>query len=147
MNLIERINADLGLAMKAGDAVKTGVLRLLKSSLKNEQIKIGHDLDDQNVVRVLAREAKQRRDSIEAYESGNRNDLAAVEQAELEIIELYLPQAMGSDELAKLVDQVIADMGASGLAQMGQVIGRVIGITNGRADGSEVSRLVRDKLK
>jgi uncharacterized protein YqeY len=94
MTLSEQLTADLGDSMKAGNSAKTGVLRLLKSSLKNEQIKLGHELGDDEVLKVLQREAKQRRDSIDQYQTAGRSDLVAIEEAELAILQTYLPQAM-----------------------------------------------------
>lgn len=146
MSLIEQIEADLATAMKLGDTVGTGILRLLKNSLKNEQIKSGHELSDEETLKVLAREAKQRRDSIEAYKKGGRDDLVAEESAELEVIERYRPRGMEADELARLVDRVIAETKATDRTQTGRVIGLVMGLAKGRADGGEVARMVRERL-
>ncbi len=146
MNLISKIEADLSAAMKSGDSVCTGVLRLLKNSLKNEQIKLGHELSDDEVSKVLAKEAKQRRDSIDAYTKAERPDLVEVEEEERRIIAEYLPQPMDDAELTKLIDQVISDTGAQGLAQMGAVIGAVMSKTAGRAEGATVSQLVKQRL-
>ncbi len=132
--------------MKAQDSAQTAVLRLLKSGLKNEQIKLGHELSDEEAGKVLAREAKQRRDSIDAYQKAGRSELAAAEQAELKVIEGYLPKQMDEAELAKLVAEVIQQTGATGPAQIGQVIGAVMQKAAGQADGAAVSALVRQKL-
>ena len=146
MALPTQIDQDLATSMKEGVVARTAVLRLVKSSLKNEQIKLGHELSEAEALKVLQREAKQRKDSIEQYRAGNRADLAESEQHELTIIEAYLPQQMSPDELEQLVDSVIAETNATGVAQMGAVIGAVLARAKGRADGAAVSQLVRQKL-
>lgn len=146
MSLTEQLTEAMKEAMKAGDAERTGVIRLLRGSMKNEEIKLGHPLDDDEATKVLVREAKQRRDSIEAYRSAGREDLASNEERELVVISEYLPQAMDEAELAKVVDSVIAETGASDMKQMGAVIGAVVKQVGARADGGTVSRLVRERL-
>ena len=132
--------------MKAGDAERTGVVRLLRGAMKNEEIKAGHELSEDEALKVLQREAKQRRDSIEAYGSAGRADLAAHEEAELAVIKSYLPAVMSDEELAKVVDEAIAETGATDAKQMGAVIGAVMKKVGARADGGVVSKLVREKL-
>jgi len=133
-------------SMMAGDAQRTGALRLLRGALKNEEIKTGHELDEAAMLKVLQREAKQRRDSIEAFRSAGREDLIATEEQELAVIAGYLPEAMSEDELAKVVDSVVAELGASGPAAMGQVMGAVMKRVGAAADGGMVSRLVKARL-
>jgi len=145
MALQDQIDTDLATSMKEGMAARTTVLRLIKSSLKNEQIKLGHEPAEAEALKVLQREAKQRKDSITQYQQGGRTDLAESEQAELAIIEGYLPDQMGPDELSRLVDSVISETGATP-TQMGMVIGAVLQRAGGRADGTAVSQLVRQKL-
>lgn len=146
MSVATRIDQDLTTAMRDSNASRLAVLRLLKSSLKNEQIKLGHELSEAEANKVLAREAKQRRDSVEAYKQGARDDLAKSEEAELAIIADYLPAQMDDAELAKLVDQAIAETDATSMAQMGAVIGKVMQLAGGSADGGSVSRMVKEKL-
>lgn len=146
MSLSERVQSDLTAAMKEQNAPLVAVLRLVKSSLKNEEIKLGHALSDDEVLKVLQHEAKQRKDSITAYNEGGRKDLADAEQAELDLISDYLPKQIGEAELTRIVDEVIAETGANSLAQMGAVIGKVMQITAGAADGGTVSAVVRQKL-
>lgn len=143
----QQIDQDLTTSMKEGVAARTSVLRLLKASMQNEQIKLGHELSEAEVVKVLQREAKQRRDSIEQYRSGGRDDLADSEQHELDVIKAYLPDQMSEEELAGVVDAVITELGAEGLSQMGVVMGVVMKRANGRADGAAVSALVRTRLQ
>lgn len=144
--MLEKIDADLKAAMQAGDSEKVAVLRLLKSALHNQKINLGHDLTDAEAVVALEKEAKQRRDSIEAYEKADRQDLADPEKAELSIIQSYLPEKMGEEELAKLVDEAIAETGANSPAQMGQVIAKVREKAAGQADGAMIASLVKAKL-
>lgn len=146
MNLTETIKTDAMKAMKEQDSARTAVLRLLISGFKNEEIKLGHELSEEETVKVLQKEAKQRRDSIEAYSKANRPELAEAEQAELEIITSYLPQQMSEEEIGKIVDQVIAETGATDTSQMGTVIGAAMKQIAGKADGASVSKVVRQKL-
>ena len=146
MSTIDNLTRDMASSMKAGDAVKTGTLRLLRGAMKNEEIKLGHPLEDDEAVKVLQREAKQRRDSIEAYRKAGREDLAAVEEAELKVVSEYLPEAMSVDELKGVVDEMIKEQGASDMKQMGAVIGAVMGRVGAKADGGTVARLVRERL-
>ncbi len=146
MNTSEQITEDMKTSMKAGEAERTGVLRLLRSAFKNEEIKQGAPLDEAGVIKVLTREAKQRRDSIAAYETAGRQDLADTEQAELAIIQTYLPEAMTESELEGVVDKVIAEVGATSMAQMGQVIGAVMKEVGAKAEGGAVSAMVKRRL-
>ncbi len=146
MTITEQLMADVATSMKAGDATRTGVLRLLRGSMKNEEIKLGHPLEDAEALKVLQREAKQRRDSIEQYEAASRADLANIERAELDIILTYLPKAMSEAELATIVDEVIAQVGATDMKQLGAVIGAVMARVGAQAEGGAVSQLVRAKL-
>ena len=146
MSLVEQITADMTAAMKSQDEARTAVLRLLKTALQNERIKVGHDLSDEEAVKVVQQQAKQRRDSIEAYGKANRPELADEEAKELEIISHYLPKQMDESELNTIIDQVVSETGASGSAQMGMVMGKVMQAVAGKADGGTVSRLVKEKL-
>jgi uncharacterized protein YqeY len=147
MSLIEQLDQDLTTSMKEGVASRTAVLRLIKSSLKNEQIKLGHELTEPETLKVLQREAKQRKDSIQQFNDAGRTDLAESEEHELEIIQSYLPQQMTEAELSQLVDQVATDTNATSPAEMGVVIGAVMQQAAGRADGAMVARLVKQRLQ
>ena len=146
MALTEKISSDLAHALREGDTARVGVLRLLLSSLKNEQIKQGQELDEGSALKVLQREAKQRRDSIAAYREADRSDLVDFEQAELKIIEDYLPTGMPEAEIDQLIEEVISEVGAGDMKQMGVVIGAVLQRAGGRADGAMVSQKVRQRL-
>jgi uncharacterized protein YqeY len=146
MDLIDQLESDLAEAMKLRDEVRTTTLRLLKSALKNYQIELGHDLTMQEALSVLQKEAKKHQDSIKQYEDAKREDLANEEKAELDVIEKYLPEQMSKDEVEKAVDSAIAELGATGPADMGKVIGLVRQKTEGQADGSMIAELAKQKL-
>jgi uncharacterized protein YqeY len=146
MDLIDQLESDLAEAMKLRDEVRTTTLRLLKSALKNYQIELGHDLTMQEALSVLQKEAKKHQDSIKQYEDAKREDLANEEKAELDIIEKYLPEQISQDEVEKAVDSAIAELGATGPADMGKVIGLVRQKTEGQADGSMIAELAKQKL-
>lgn len=144
MNLAQQLTSDMQEALKAGETERLGTLRLLRSALANEKIKLGHEPDDDEALKVLQREAKQRRDSIEQYRAADRNDLATKEESELVLIEGYLPEALSEGELTKIVDSAVVVAGPD--AQMGQVMNVVMAQVGARADGGTVSRLVRERL-
>ena len=149
MTLEERIDSDLKDAMRAKDASKLGVLRMLKSALKYAAIaKSGAEaqLTKAEAAQVVRKQAKQREDSIESFEKGGRAELAAKEKEELSILNAYLPQAMSSDELTKVVRETIAETGARSKAQMGGVMKALQAKVAGRADGKTLSQEVSRQL-
>jgi uncharacterized protein len=149
MKIQERIDSDLKESMRAKNASKVGVLRMLKSALKYAAIaKSGSDaeLSDAEAAQVIRKQAKQRQDSIESFEKGGRAELAAKEKEELSILNAYLPKAMSPDELAALVRQTIAEVGASSKAQMGAVMKTLQARVAGRADGKTLSQEVQRQL-
>lgn len=147
MALKDRLSDDLKDAMRQRDAKRRDTLRLLLSAIRYEEIARKGDLDDEAVTQTLSKQAQQRRDSIEAYEKGERPDLVAQEQAELEIIRAYLPEPMSADEVGAIVQAAIADAGATGPQDMGKVMGRIMPQVRGRADGKQVSALVQERLR
>jgi len=149
MTFQERIDSDLKDAMKARQAERLGVLRMLKSALKNAAIEkygVTGQLDDTEAMAVLRKQAKQRQDSIESFQKGNRPELAAKEKNELEILGEYLPKQLGPEEIAKLVGEAIAEAGATSKAQMGAVMKLVQAKAAGRADGKALSQEVQRQL-
>jgi uncharacterized protein YqeY len=149
MTLPERIDSDLKDAMRAKDAVRLSVLRMLKSALKYSAIeKAGAESqpDDADAVQVIRKQVKQRQDSIEQFEKGGRPELAAKETTELAILTAYLPQGLAADELAKIVQETIAELGATSKAQMGAVMKALQGKVAGRADGKTLSQEVQRQL-
>lgn len=147
MTLTEQIDIDLKEAMKAQKPDLLSLLRMLKAAIKNSEIALGHPATEQEVLAVLEKQAKQRRDSIAQYKDGGRADLAEKEASELAIIEKYLPDKMPIEELELLVAEAIADLAATSLADTGKVIQAVMGRANGAADGKTVSEIVRKKLQ
>ena len=149
MTLQERIDSDLKDAMRAKDAARLGVLRMLKSALKYSAIeKSGAEaqLDDAEATQVIRKQVKQRQDSIESFEKGGRPELAAKEKDELAILQAYLPQGLKADELAKVVGETISELGATSRAQMGAVMKALQGKIAGRADGKTLSQEVQRQL-
>src|SRR5216117_3273396 len=149
MSLQKRIDEDLKDAMRAKDAARLSVLRLLKAALKNATIeKVGADgeLDDADAIAVIRKQVKQRQDSIESFEKGGRPELAAKEKEELSILQSYLPQAMSADEISKVVQETITEVGASSKAQMGAVMKALQAKVAGRADGKTLSAEVQQQL-
>ncbi len=150
MALAERVDTDLKDAMRAKDATKLGVLRMLKSALKYAAIeKSGAEaeLNDAEAAQVVRKQAKQRQDSIESFEKGGRAELAAKEKEELSILQAYLPQGMSVDELAKVVRDTIAEVGATSKAEMGAVMKALQEKVAGRADGKTLSQEVQRQLR
>ena len=149
MTLQQRVDSDLKEAMRAKDAMKLGVLRMLKSALKYAAIAksdADSDLSDTEAVQVIRKQAKQRQDSIESFEKGGRAELVAKEKEELAILNGYLPQGMSSDELAKVVRETISELGATSKAQMGAVMKTLQEKVGGRADGKTLSGEVQKQL-
>jgi uncharacterized protein YqeY len=147
MNLKEQIIADVTIAMKAKDAARTSTLRMLKAAIVNRQIEKGGELDDEELMKLLRSQVKQRRDSVEQYEKGGRQDLVDKERAEIAVIEGYLPQAASQEEIDKAVAAAIAETGATSMKEMGAVMKAVMPRLAGKnADGRAVSETVKKKL-
>ena len=146
--LKERLRADLNTAMRARDQVRMRTLRMALTSITNEEVAgaAARDLTDDEIVKVLTREARKRREAAEAFSAAGRSDQAAAERAEGEDLAEYLPAQLSDDELAALVDAAIAETGASGMASMGQVMKTVTPRVAGRADGARVAAEVRRRL-
>ena len=142
MSLRERLKTDLYQAMKDRDRTRVSVLRLLRSAVGYEEIEKKKELDDEAVIAVISRGARQRRESIEMYRQGNRPELAEKEEAELALIQEYLPAQLGEEELEKLALKVVQEVGASGPGDKGKVMGRLMGQVKGKADGSVVNKVV-----
>ena len=147
MSLSKQIVADLTAAMKAQDAARTSTLRMVKAAMMNRQIEQGSELSDDDMQKLLRSLVKQRRDSIEQYEKGGRQELADKEKAEIAVIETYLPQAASQDEIDQAVAAAIAETGASSMKDMGKVMKAVQAALAGKnADGRLVSESVKAKL-
>ena len=147
MPIQARLQEDLKQAMRDKDVVRRSVLRYLRSEIHNEEIAKQTELDDEGIITVLTRQAQQRRDSIEACEAANRQDLVDKEKGELAIILEYLPQQMSREEITDVVRQAIQEAGAAGPGDMGKVMGRIMPQVRGKADGKEVNSIVSEELK
>jgi len=146
MTLSDDIQADLKVAMVARDDTKRDTLRLIMADLKNKQIDLGRDLEDEDAIAVLAKAKKSRHESLAQYTEAGREDLAAIERAELEIISVYLPEEMGEDELREIVTAVVAEVGATEPKDMGAVMKALMPKVKGRADGKAVQGIVMELL-
>ncbi|PKN82705.1 MAG: glutamyl-tRNA amidotransferase [Chloroflexi bacterium HGW-Chloroflexi-9] len=146
MSIQETIRTEMTTAWKAGDTVRRDALRLLIAALENARIEAGRLLEDADTIRVLQKEAKQRRDSITEYDKAGRSDLSAKEQQELEVITTFLPTQLSDDEIRDLARGVITETGASGAGDVGKIMRPLIAKVAGRADGGRVNQIARELL-
>lgn len=156
MNLFEKINDDFKQILKSGDSLRISVLRMLSAAIHNREIekrtklakenKPPEPLTDDEVLEVVASEAKKRREAIEGFEKGGRQELAEKERKELEILQGYLPEQLSREAIAKAVEEAIGSTGASGAKDIGKVMGYLSSKLKGKADMTRVSKLVADKL-
>ena len=146
MSLKARITEDMKAAMKAKEAAKLSAIRLLNAAIKQKEVDERVELDDAAVAAVIEKLVKQRKDSVTQYEAANRQDLADIEKAEIEILSAYLPEKMSSEEVAAAVAAAVAQTGAKGPADMGKLMAVLKPQLAGKADMAEVSRLVKSRL-
>ena len=146
MSLLSRLNDDLKLAMKAKEKTVLQVIRMIKASLQNEQIKLGRELTADEELTLLSREMKQRRDSLAEFEKANRDDLVEKVVAEIAIVEKYLPTQLTEEEIRQIVASVIEDTGVTSTQAFGQVMGKVRPQVKGKADGNLVNEIVKEQL-
>ena len=147
MSLREQLREDLKSAMRAGDATRRNTIRMLEAAIKNAEIeKRGQELPEADVLAILQRQVKQRRDSIEQFERGGREDLAAIERAEIAVIEDYLPEQLSEAEIEAAAQRVIEQVGASGPGDRGKVMGPLMKELRGKADGGAVNAAVSKLL-
>ena len=146
MSLKLQITEDMKTAMRAKDSVRLGAIRLLLSAIKQREVDERIELTDADVIAVIEKMLKQRRDSIAAFESANRVDLADIEKFEVSVLQTYMPKQMSDDEINQIITQVIADTGAQGAKDMGKVVGLVKPLVAGMADMGKVSGLIKARL-
>jgi uncharacterized protein YqeY len=144
--LQQKLTDDLKQAMKAGDTVKRSVIRLVMAAIKNAEIAKQKALEDADILGVIAKEIRQRKESIEAFKQGNRPELAANEEAEMAILEAYMPAQMGRDEIVAAARQVIKEVGAESIRDKGKVMPQLIAKLKGKADGREINEVVTELL-
>ena len=146
MSLIEEIDDEIKDAMKARDAERRDALRLILDALKKSEKELQRPLSEEEELQVMQRERKKRVEAAEAYRNGGREEQAEAEERELEILEEFMPEPLSEDEIEEIVDDVIAEVGATSMADLGRVMADVMPQIAGRADGSQVSQIVREKL-
>lgn len=148
MSLTERLRADLNQSTKAGNKTRVSALRLLISNINNAQIAKGKDtpMDEGDILAVIQKQARQHRESIDAFGKGNRRDLVAKEEGELNVLLEYLPQQMTRDEITVAVRKVIEEVGAKGPADKGKVMSKIMAQLKGKAQGAEVNAIVSELL-
>ncbi|WP_029894920.1 GatB/YqeY domain-containing protein [Desulfohalovibrio reitneri] len=146
MSLQQSIEKDFVQAYKAKDEVRVAVLRMLKTAIKNKHVELGRPLENDEILDVVGKQAKQRRESIEQYEKATRPDLVDREKAELAVLESYLPAALSEQELAAAVDEAIAETGAASMKEMGKVMSSLMEKYKGRVDGKQAQNMVRSRL-
>ncbi len=146
MSLKQRINDDVKQAMRAGDKPRLKILRMITAAIKQREVDERIELDDAQVLAVVEKMIKQRRESAEQYRAGDRPELAEVEEAEIAILRDYLPEPLSDEELARVIDEAIAEADATSMADMGKVMGLIKGRVQGRADMGQVSAQVRGRL-
>lgn len=143
--MVDKLQQDLREAQLARDEIKVSTLRLLLSEIKNAQIAKG-ELSDQDIISIIGREVKKRKEAAAGFRSGGREDSAQKEEAELKILQSFLPVQLSNEELTKIIESSINELGATSAQDMGKVIGAVMGKVAGQADGATVSALIKEKL-
>ncbi len=147
MSVLETLNNDLKEALRAKDKIRMEVIRGLKSDIRYKEIEAkGSELSEDDAIAVITSAAKRRRDSIEQFRKGGREDLATKEEAELEIITTYLPKQLSDDEIREIVERAVTASGASSPSDMGKVMKEVMPLVKGKADGNRVKQMVAEKL-
>lgn len=144
--LIDQIQSDLKSAQLLRDEIKVSTLRLLLSEIKNSEIAKGATLSDEDIISVITREVKKRKEAASIFKQGGREEMAIKEEQEAEVLAAYLPEQISDEDLTKIIDDTITETDANSLQDMGKVIGIVMGKVKGQADGGRVSTLVKEKL-
>jgi uncharacterized protein YqeY len=146
MSIKQTISEDMKTLMRAKDTARLGAVRLLQASIKQKEVDERIELTDDQVLSVIQKMLKQRKDSIEAYQKANRQDLIDQEQLEIDVLTKYMPEPLSDAEVSKIIDDVIAEVNATDMKDMGKVVGILKSQISGRADMGQVSKIVREKL-
>lgn len=146
MSIKQTISEDMKTLMRAKDTARLGAVRLLQASIKQKEVDERIELTDDQVLSVIQKMLKQRKDSIEAYQKANRQDLIDQEQLEIDVLTKYMPEPLSDAEVSKIIDDVIAEVNATDMKDMGKVVGVLKSQISGRADMGQVSKIVREKL-
>jgi uncharacterized protein YqeY len=144
--LKKRIDQDLKAALKNKDSVRLNVLRMMKSEIRYKEIDLGSELSDDEVILVLSSSIKKRKDSIQQFEKGGRDDLVSKERAELDVIHKYMPEQLTEEELSEIISQAIGEVNATGPSDLGKVMKQIMPNVRGKADGKKVNQLVSSRL-
>jgi len=147
MAVREKLDEDMKDALRAGDKLRLSAIRLLRSQLKNEAIQRQRELTEDEELSVLSSAVKMRKEAIEKFKEGNRQDLVEQEQAELAVVRSYLPEPLSEEQISRLIDAVVSQTGATGVSDLGSVMREIMPQVRGRADGGFVNKLVREKLQ
>ncbi len=145
-SLNSKIRSEMKVAMKSGDKVRLGTIRLMMAAIKQREVDERTTMDDDQVIAILDKMRKQRRESIKMYSDASRNDLVEVEQAEILVIQEFLPEALGEAEIDKMINDTIQDTGAESIRDMGKVMGKLRPLMQGRADMAQVSSRIKEML-
>ena len=146
MSIKQTISEDMKTLMRAKDTARLGAVRLLQASIKQKEVDERIELTDDQVLSVIQKMLKQRKDSIQAYQKANRQDLIDQEQLEIDVLTKYMPEPLSDSEVSKIIDDVIAEVNATDMKDMGKVVGVLKSQISGRADMGQVSKIVREKL-
>jgi uncharacterized protein len=146
-SMTDQLNADMKEAMKKKEKKALTVIRGLKSSIQNEKIKLGRELSSEDELTVVSREMKQRKESLQEFESAGREDLAEQVRTEIDILQKYMPEQLSAEQLQSIVHETIEQVGASSPADMGKVMGAIMPKVKGKADGSEINKMVKQALQ
>ena len=147
MSLSDKLAQDMKDALRAGDKIRLGVIRMLRAQLKNAAIERREELTEDEVISVLSSAAKMRKEAIEKFQEGNRQDLVDQEKAELEIIRSYMPEPLSEGDLSVLIEKAVRQVGAKGMSDLGLVMKQIMPQVRGRVEGGLVNSLVREKLQ
>ena len=147
MSLNQQLFDDMKKAMRAKDKIRLNTLRMLRAQIKNREIETGGELSEDDILQLLSKAEKMRKEAIVLYRQGDRENLAAQEEAELAVIRSYLPERLSEDELRALVGKAVSGIAAEGMRDMGKVMGILMPEVRGRADGQIVNRLVKEHLQ
>jgi len=147
MSLSDKLTQDMKDSLRAGDKIRLGVIRMLRAQLKNAVIDRGEELTEDEMLSVLSSAAKMRKEAIEKFQEGNRQDLVDQETAELEIIRGYMPEPLSEGDFSVLIEKAVHEVGAKGMGDLGLVMKQIMPQVRGRVEGGLVNRLVRDKLQ
>ena len=146
MTLKDRLMADMKTAMRQGDTVRRDTIRMTRAAIKNIEIDLQREATDEDVVEVILRQVKRRNEAAEMFRQGGREELAAAEEAQAEILQEYLPEQLTAEEIREVVQEIVDEMGATSMQQMGPVMGKAMSRLKGKADGHLVNEIARDIL-